>query len=400
MSTTTTVAKVTLKKNRDERVRAGHPWVFAGEVYQLPSPSLDGQVVAVEDSFGRFMGHGLVNTKSNILVRLLTRQREPINREFFKRRLQEAIAYRERFAHLPSGPGAAYRLVHAEADGMPAFIVDRYGDYLVCQTLSLGMAERLPMLTELLAELVAPKGIYERSDVLVRSLEGLEQSAGVLWGEAPPEDLEIVEAGARFRVDLRSGQKTGFVLDQRLNRQRVKELARGRVLNTFCYTGGFSIAAALGNADEVVSVDISPEAIQLAEENAKLNGVEGKSRWIAANAFDTLREMEKAGEKFDVVILDPPAFTKNKASIPGAVRGYKEINLRAMRLLAPGGLLVSSSCSHHISPALFVEVIRDAAADTRKHVRQIELRGPSPDHPVLPAAPETDYLKCFMGQVL
>jgi 23S rRNA (cytosine1962-C5)-methyltransferase len=233
----------------------------------------------------------------------------------------------------------------------------------------------------------------------VRSLEGLPQSTGVLFGEEPPADLEIIEHGARFRVDLKTGQKTGFFLDQRLNRARVRELAKGRVLNTFCYTGGFSIAAALGAAEEVVSVDISPEAIALATENAKLNGVEGKSTWIAANAFDYLREAEKAGEKFDVVILDPPAFTKNKESIPGAIRGYKEINLRAMRLLNPGGLLVSSSCSHHISPQMFVEVINGAAADTRKRLRQIELRGPSPDHPVLPAAPETDYLKCFLAEV-
>jgi 23S rRNA (cytosine1962-C5)-methyltransferase len=332
-------------------------------------------------------------------VRLLTRQRETIDRDFFKSRLADAIAYRERYGNLPTGPGASYRLVHAEADGLPAFVVDKYGDYLVTQVLSLGMAERLPMLTELLVELMNPKGVYERSDVLVRSLEGLPQASGVLWGEAPPADLEIVEHGARFRVDLASGQKTGFFLDQRLNRQRVRELARGRVLNTFCYTGGFSIAAALGDADEVVSVDISPEAIALAEENARINGVEGKCKWLASNAFDTLREFEKAGEKFDVVILDPPAFTKNKDSIPGALRGYKEINLRAMRLLNPGGLLVSSSCSHHISPEMFQDVVADAAGDTRKRVRQLEYRGASPDHPVLPSAPETDYLKCLFAEV-
>lgn len=399
MTKTTAAAKVVMRKGRDVRVKAGHPWVFSGEVYQVPSSELDGQIIAVEDATGRFLGQGLVNTKSNILVRLLSRQREVIDRDFFKNRLAEAIAYRERFANLPTGPGAAYRLIHAEADGLPAMVVDKYGDYLSCQVLSLGMAERLPMLVEILAELTGAKGIYERSDVLVRSLEGLPQATGVLWGEAPPADLEIIEHGARFRVDLMTGQKTGFFLDQRLNRLRVRELARGRVLNTFCYTGGFSIPAALGAAEEVVSVDISAEAIALAEENARLNGVEGKSKFLAANAFDYLREAEKAGEKFDVVILDPPAFTKNKESIPGAIRGYKEINLRAMRLLNPGGLLVSSSCSHHISPQMFVEVIANAAADTRKRLRQVELRGPSPDHPVLPAAPETDYLKCFMAEV-
>lgn len=398
---TPAVTKVVLRKGREERVRAGHPWVFAGEVYQLPPPEADGQVVAVEDARGRFMGLGLCNTKSNILVRLVTRQREAVDREFFKRRLEEAIALRGRFAGVKEGPGAAYRVVHAEADGLPAFVVDRYGDFLSVQVLSLGMAQRLPMFVELLVELLAPKGIYERSDVPVRTLEGLTPTAGVLWGATPDEGLEIVEDGARFAIDLVGGQKTGFFLDQRLNRGRVRELSKGmgRVLNTFCYTGGFSIAAALGGAEEVVSVDISPDAIALAERNAKLNGVDDRCKWMAANAFDTLREMERAGEKFDMVILDPPAFTKNKDSIPGAVRGYKEINLRAMRLLQPGGVLVTSSCSHHISPSMFQGIVADAAADTRKRVRQLELRGPSPDHPVLPAAPETDYLKCLIAEI-
>lgn len=394
--------KVVMRKGRDERVKGGYPWVFAGEVYELPDPSLNGQVIAVEDTRGLLLGLGFVNTRSNILVRLLTRQREATERAFFKQRLEEAIAYRDRFANLDNAPNPGYRLIHAEADGLPALIVDRYANILVVQALALGMAERLPMIVELLVELMAHKGItgiYERSDVLVRNLEGLPQQTGVLWGEAPPSDLVISEGGAKFRVDVLEGQKTGFFLDQRLNRQRVKELARGRVLNTFCYSGGFSIAAALGNATEVVSVDISAEAIALAEENARLNGVEGKCTWQTANAFDALRDLEKANEKFDVVILDPPAFTKNKDSIPGAIRGYKEINLRAMRLLNPGGLLVSSSCSHHISPAMFTDIIADAAADTRRRIRMFEMRGASPDHPVLPASPETDYLKCFLAEV-
>jgi 23S rRNA (cytosine1962-C5)-methyltransferase len=391
--------KLVMKKGREARVANGYPWVFAGEVYQLPPKELDGQIMPVEDNRGRFLGLGMVNTKSNILCRLLTRQRETVDREFFRRRLEEAIAYRDRFARLDGSEHAGYRLVHAEADGLPALIVDRYGPYLVVQALALGIAERMPMIVELLAELTGCKGIYERSDVLVRNLEGLPQATGVLYGEAPPADLVIEEHGSKFRVDVASGQKTGFFLDQRLNRLRVRELARGRVLNTFCYSGGFSIAAALGGADEVVSVDISPEAIALAEENARLNDVESKCSWLAANAFDALREYEKAGERFDVVILDPPAFTKNKESVPGAVRGYKEINLRALRLLNPGGLLVTSSCSHHISPALFVDIVAEAAADTRRRLRMIELKGPSPDHPVLPASPETDYLKCLFAEV-
>jgi 23S rRNA (cytosine1962-C5)-methyltransferase len=398
------VGKVTLRKGREDRVRQGHPWVFSGDVYQIPGPHADGQIVTVEDQGGRFMGLGLTNTKSNILVRLLTRQREPIDRAFFKKRLEEAVDLRLRYARLTPGPLGACRLVHAEADGLPALVVDRYGAYLSIQVLSLGMAQRLPMLVDLLLEILQPhmtiKGVYERSDAPVRALEGLAQATGVLWGEAPPDGLEIEEDGARFLVDILNGQKTGFFLDQRLNRGQVRELSGGkRVLNTFSYTGGFSIAAALGGATEVVSVDISPEAIALGEKNAALNGVQDRCTWIAANAFDYLRQLEKANAKYDVVILDPPAFTKNKDSIPGAIRGYKDINLRAMRLLSPGGILVTSSCSHHISPAMFTSIVADAAADTRKRVRMLELRGPSPDHPVLPAAPETNYLKCLIAEI-
>lgn len=399
------VAKVVMRKGREERVRGGHPWVFSGEVYQIPGPVADGAIVAVEDPGGRFMGLGLGNTKSNILVRLLTRQREPIDRAFFKRRLQEAIDLRLRYGNLLAGNKAACRLVHAEADGLPALVVDRYGGWLVIQVLSLGMAQRLPMLVELLVEILSPiipvKGIFERSDAPVRALEGLPQATGVLWGAHPLEDLQIDEDGSRFIIDLIGGQKTGFFLDQRLNRGRVRELSKdmGRVLNTFAYTGGFSIAAALGGAKEVISVDISADAVALGEKNAVLNGVQDRCTWVAANAFDYLRELEKANEKYDMVILDPPAFTKNKESIPGAIRGYKEINLRAMRLLNPGGILVTSSCSHHISPAMFTNIIAEAAADTRKRVRLLEMRGPSPDHPVLPAAPETDYLKCLIAEV-
>ncbi|MEB3223854.1 MAG: class I SAM-dependent rRNA methyltransferase [Candidatus Sericytochromatia bacterium] len=395
------VAKVTLRKGREERVRLGHPWVFAGEVYQLPPAEADGLPVAVEDARGRLMGVGLANTRSNILVRLLSRQREPLDRAFFERRIEEAIALRTRFGRLSPGPDAAWRVIHGEADGLPGLIVDRYGAWLVVQALSLGMAQRLPMIVELLQAALKPRGIYERSDVPVRTLEGLVPTSGVLAGEAPPEDLVIEEHGMRLRVDLVGGQKTGFFLDQRLNRAHVRHLSSGlgRVLNTFCYSGGFSVAAALGGAERVVSVDISADAIALAEQNAALNEVSGRCEFHTANAFDALREYERAGERFDMVILDPPAFTKNKDSIPGAVRGYKEINLRAMRLLEPGGLLVTSSCSHHISPALFSSIVADAAADTRKRLRQIALRGPSPDHPVLPVAPETDYLKYLVAEV-
>jgi len=397
----TIVDKVTLRKGREARVSNGHPWVFSGEVVKVPPAQTDGQLVSVEDTRGRFLGLGLANTQSNILVRLLTRQREVIDRAFFERRVREALAYRQRFAQLSATPQGAYRVIHAEADGLPGLIVDRYGDWLVLQALSLGMAQRIPMFVDILRQLLSPRGIYERSDVPVRTLEGLPRAAGVLWGEPPPPALIIDEHGARFEVDILNGQKTGFFLDQRLNRLRLREWAahHPRVLNTFCYSGGFSIAAALGGAGSVLSVDISPEAIDLARRNAELNGVAPRCDWLTGNAFDTLRDLEKAEEKFDMVILDPPAFTKNKESIPGAIRGYKDINLRAMRLLNAGGLLVTSSCSHHITPAMFTAIVADAAADTRKRIRQIELRGPSPDQPVLPAAPETDYLKYLVVEV-
>ncbi|MEB3195612.1 MAG: class I SAM-dependent rRNA methyltransferase [Candidatus Sericytochromatia bacterium] len=395
------VDKVVLRKGREARVAAGHPWVFAGEVVRVPDRQADGQVVAVEDARGRLLGLGLANTQSNILVRLLTRQREPIDSAFFLRRVEEALLLRERYGRLSQGPEAAYRLIHGEADGLPGLIVDRYGDWLVVQALAFGMAQRLPMFAEILAKVCRVRGIYERSDAPVRTLEGLERRAGLLWGEAPPADLTIDEHGMKFLVDVENGQKTGFFLDQRLNRVRLRELVGGAkdVLNTFCYSGGFSIASALGGAERVLSVDISAEAIALAERNAAINGVASRCEWLAANAFDTLRELERAERRFDVVILDPPAFTKNKDSIPGAIRGYKDINLRAMRLLNPGGLLVTSSCSHHITPAMFSAIVAEAASDTRKRLRQLELRGPSPDHPVLPAAPETDYLKFLVAEV-
>ena len=247
---------------------------------------------------------------------------------------------------------------------------------------------------------VGAKGIFERSDVPVRALEGLEERKGVLWGFEPPPLVEISEGDARFLVDLHGGQKTGFFLDQRSNRLKLKTLCKGkRVLNTFCYSGGFSIAAALGGAREVIGVDISGPAVELGEKNAALNEVEDRCHWVEGNAFDHLRDVDRLKERFDVVVLDPPAFTKTKDSIPGAVRGYKEINLRAIKILEPGGLLVSSSCSHHIDPKLFLEIIAQAAADAGRTVRMVDYTGPGPDHPSLPAAAETRYLKCFWGIV-
>lgn len=386
-----------LKPQRTQRIRSGHPWVFAGEVQKISGEELPGEVVQVKDAKGKFVGLGTVNPNSSILVRLLTRKEEPIDDAFWRSRLEEAIAIRRDYL---SGTDAC-RLVHAEADGLPGLVVDRYGDFLSVQILAMGIETRKDLIVETLVDLVKPKGIFERSDVSVRRLEGLEERKGVLWGEAPPENLIIHEGPYQLHVDIPNGQKTGFFLDQRPNRLRVGELAKGRrVLNAFCYSGGFTMAAALGHASEVVSVDISAEAIAQGEANAKLNGVADRCHWVTANAFDFLREQEKAQERYDLIILDPPAFTKSKESLPGAIRGYKEINLRAIRMLKPGGMLVSASCSHHMDAETFVSVIQDAANDSGRRLRQLDLRGAGIDHPVLPAAPETNYLKCFYGVVL
>lgn len=385
-----------LKPQRMQRIRQGHPWVFAGEVQQVSGAEQPGEIVQVKDAKGKFVGLGTVNPQSNILVRLLTRLEESIDDAFWRARLEEAIALRQ--AYLPGVD--ACRLVHAEADGLPGLVVDRYGDFLSVQILSMGIEVRKDLILQTLVERLQPKGIFERSDVSVRRLEGLEERKGVLWGAAPPEDLVIQEGPYQLHVDIPNGQKTGFFLDQRPNRLRVGELAKGRrVLNAFSYSGGFTMAAALGGATEVVSVDISADATRQGEANARLNGVADRCAWVTANAFDFLREQEKAQERYDLIILDPPAFTKSKESIPGAIRGYKEINLRAIRMLRPGGMLVSASCSHHMDTETFVSVIQDAANDSGRRLRQLDLRGAGVDHPVLPAAPETHYLKCFYGTV-
>lgn len=387
--------RVTLKRGRDKRVLDGHPWVFSGEVERIPTVDM-GAIVEVYDAKNRWVGLGYCNPQSNILVRILTRKHEAIDRDFFRRRLEECLDLRRWTVR----DADAYRLVHAEADGMPGLIVDRYQDFLSLQILAGGIEVWRDLLVELLVELTGVKGVFERSDVPVRRLEGLEERTGVLWGEAPPEGLVIQEGPYRLLVDLYGGQKTGFFLDQRPNRLKLGALCQGKtVLNCFSYSGGFSVAAGIGGAEHVLSVDISPEAIQLGEKNALLNGLSDRLEWMTANAFDALREFEKEGRRFDVVILDPPAFTKTKDSVPGAVRGYKEINLRGMRLLNPGGMLVTSSCSHHISPDHFLGILADAAKDTQRRIRTLAIEGPGPDHPFLLAAPETRYLKCVFAEV-
>lgn len=390
--------RVVLRRGRERRVLGGHPWIFAGDLSAPAPPESAGQTVEVVDHRGRFVGLAMCNPASNLTLRVLSRQRVAVGRPLVAARLGAALELRRRLlgAEQPDG----LRLVNAESDGLPALVVDRYGEFLVVQSLALAADRLLPDLIAELAEQVGPRGIFERSDAPVRALEGLAARAGPLWGEEPPPLVEIREGAARFLVDLRGGQKTGFFLDQRPNRQRLGALCAGRrVLNAFCYSGGFSIPAAVGGATEVIGVEISGAALELAERNAELCGVAERCAWVEANAFDHLRDLDRIKERFGVVVLDPPAFTKTRESIPGAVRGYKEINLRALKILEPGGLLVSSTCSHHVDPQLFLEILAEAAADAGRTLRMVDLTGPGPDHPSLPAAPETRYLKCFWGVV-
>lgn len=390
------MAVVQLQPGRQKRVQAGHPWVYRTEVAEVNGQVEPGQIVDVVDHRGRFLGRGYINPRSQILVRMLTRQQEEINRGFFRRRLEAAIAYRRQVA----AGAEACRLVFAEADLLPGLIVDRYGDYLVLQTLALGMAAWQETLVELLLELLHPAGIYERNDVPVRELEGLPQQKGYLYGQFDPRVI-LRENGVWLEVDLAEGQKTGHFLDQRENRAAIRPYVAGaRVLDCFCHNGGFALQAALGGAREVTGVDSSAAALAQARRNAELNGLQGTCRFREANVFDELRRLEQAGERFDAIVLDPPAFVKSRHALEGALRGYKEINLRAMKLLPAGGYLFTASCSYHLPAETFWQVLAEAAADVRRQVRLIERRHQAPDHPSLLAYPESSYLKFFVLQVL
>lgn len=392
-----TKGSVVLKRGRDGRLRAGHAWVYAGEVDHIEGSPAPGEIVSLRNGAGHFLGQGYYNPASQIVVRRLTEQEEPVDREFFRRKLEKALALRAEVL-----PGAAScRLVFGEGDGLPGLIVDRFEDILVLQVLTLGMAVRQELLTGLLAELAGPRGIYARNDVAVRHLEGLGLEKRVLYGEAPPE-LLIRENGLCFWVDVAEGQKTGYFFDQKLNRRALQAYVRpgARVLDPFCFTGSFAVHAAAAGAREVLSSDISAEAVALASRNAAENGFSEVIRCRSANGFDLLRQADQAGERFDLVILDPPAFTKSKHTVEAALRGYKEINLRALKLLPVGGILVTCSCSHHLDEALFREMVAEAATDAHRRLRLREWRGQAPDHPVVVGIPETQYLKCGIYEVL
>lgn len=384
---------VYLRRGREQRVLGGHPWVFRSDI-EREDGAADGLPVRVLTSAGRFLAMAVYNPRSQISLRILSRRDEPIDGAFIRGRVRRALDYRRRFADLNS-----CRLIFAESDGLPAVIADKFGDVIVVQILCLGMERFKGDIVDALAQELSPRGVYERNDVPVRELEGLSQQTGLLWGEVP-DRVEMQENGVRFLVDVKEGQKTGFFLDQKENRAAIAPFVPGmRVLDCFTHTGSFALHAARYGAAEVTGVDISEHACACALENARLNGVEDRVRFECANAFDFLRAHQTAGEQYDVVILDPPAFTKTRSAVEGALRGYKEINLRGMKLTRDGGYFVTCSCSQHVTPDLFRGMLLEAQKDAHVQLRQIEWRTQGRDHPILLASPETQYLKCGIFQV-
>lgn len=388
----------------------GHPWVYDAEIKSLTELPENGALVDVVSSGGSWLGTGFYNAHSKITIRILSRNaNDRFDRAFWMRRLEYAIAYRRTV--MPGENFRCCRLVHGEADQLPGLTVDRYGELLVAQVLSLGMERIKPMLFEGLYQLLTERGecitgLFERNDVALREKEGLTQTKG--WFALPGLSLpaspitEITENGIRYTVNVENGQKTGFFLDQKYNRLAAARLARGkRVLDCFTHTGSFGLNAARGGAAYVTCVDISADAISMAQSNARLNGLEDRMEFKAANVFELLTQMaEEKRRDYDFIILDPPAFTKSRQTVQNAERGYKEINLKAMKLLPRGGYLATCSCSHFMTDELFRRMLHSAAADAAVSLRQIEARKQSPDHPILWNVPETDYLKFYLFQVI
>ena len=387
------MASCTLFPGKEKRVLDGHPWVFRSDIKKTDAEAQPGCVVKVYAGNGRYLGQAFYNPQSQITLRFLTHGKEAVDGAFIRSRVFRAVDYRRLFADLKS-----CRLVFSESDGLPGLIVDAFGDVLCVQFLCLGIDRFREDVLDALTEALHPAAIYERSDAPVRELEGLTQTAGLLRGRMP-ERVEILENGVRFLVDVKEGQKTGYFLDQKENRAAIAPFVRDKeVLDCFTHTGAFALHAAHFGAKAVTAVDISEFACECARKNAELNGFT-QIEFVTANAFDYLKEKSLSGPCFDVVILDPPAFTKSRATVDAAARGYKEINLRGMKLVRPGGYLVTCSCSQHMSPEAFLNVVKDAAKDARVSLMQVEYRTQGRDHPILPAAPETQYLKCGIFRI-
>lgn len=380
-------------------MESGHPWIFGNEVNRgkaLDAAAKAGEVVNVYTYDTKFIGRGYINPQSQIMVRLLTRDREEvIDEQFFFNRIQKAWEYRQRIGYMEN-----CRLVFGEADDLPQLIIDKFNDYFVIQTLALGIDVWKPAIVKAIEKMFNPRGIYERNDVPVRELEGLEQHKGFL-SAAFDTNIVINENGIKYHVDIANGQKTGFFLDQQDNRRAIQHIVKGaEVLGAFCYTGSFEISAAYYGAKSVLGLDISQSAIDMCNKNAILNSVDSICTFECVNAFDVLKDWTKEGRQWDVVMLDPPSFTKSRATIDKAVAGYKEINLRGMKLVRPGGFLVTSSCTNLVQPQLFLDIIQMAATDAKRKIRQVIFSSQSADHPIIRGQENTHYLKFLIVQVM
>ena len=385
--------EIYLKKNEEKRIAAGHSWVYANEVARIEGKDKNGSLASVFSYDGRFIGKGYINHASKILVRIFIRGDETDDRQFYLNRLRAAWDYRRKL-----GYENCCRVVFAEADNLPALIVDKYGDYLSVQCLSLGIDMRKAMITDCLVEIFRPRGIFERSDVTLRKKEGLSEVKGVLYGEVP-DIAEIEENGLKMLVDIKNGQKTGYFLDQKENRYAARRYAAsGEVLDCFCNSGGFSLNCATV-AKHVTACDISQAALDNVMRNARLNGLENIDT-VCGDAFELLRFFRRSGRKFDLVILDPPAFCKSAAEVKDAYRGYKDINLQGMKLVGSGGFLITCSCSHYMTATLFERMLAEAAKESGRVVKSVEIKTQAPDHPSLLCADETHYLKFYVLNII
>ena len=394
------LAIAVMKKGEGRTLKAGGPWIYDNEIASVMGSFADGDLVIVHDFDGYPLGRGFINTRSKIRIRMMTRNADQeVDREFLRKRVQEAWEYRKKTVDTSS-----CRVIFGEADFLPGIVVDKFSDVLVVESLALGIDRMKEEIIELLKECMEAdgiqiRGVYERSDAKVRLQEGMERVKGFL-GEPFDTKVEIVENGVKYIVDVQDGQKTGFFLDQKYNRLAIQRLCKdAKVLDCFTHTGSFALNAGIAGAGSVIGVDASQLAVDQATENARLNGLEDRVKFICRDVFELLPELEKQGEKFDVVILDPPAFTKSRNSIKNAVKGYREINLRAMKLVKDGGFLATCSCSHFMSYELFTQTIGQAARNVHKRLRQVEYRTQAPDHPILWAADESYYLKFYIFQV-
>jgi 23S rRNA (cytosine1962-C5)-methyltransferase len=398
----TTLSTVLLRPGEADRIVAGHPWIYTAAIHRLTGPVNDGDLVQVKDSRQRMLGVGFYNPRSKIQVRMLDVDRIEPNAAFFEGRIRAALDVRKR--HMPGA--TSFRAVNAEGDLLSGLIVDKYEDVLVMQISSLGMEKRKMIIVEALKKVFSPRAIVERSDAAYRKFEGMEESSGVIFGKVDGP-VDILLNGLKFQVEPAGGHKTGLYLDQQANYQKVADLVRGgNVLDCFSFLGGFALHAARAGANSVLAIDQSAEANAAAAKIAKANGLEDKCTFETVNAFDWLKNRTQTGHSdrlvspFDMIVLDPPSFTRNRASVPDAMRGYKEIHIRALKLLKPGGTLATFCCSHHVDASMFMDVILAAAYDAHRLLRRVAIYSQSPDHPVLPSIPETEYLKGYAFEVV